>query len=69
METPSIIPASRWSLVVFYLGLGVAPAIYALAFGKKLYEFVTMAFTPGDADTILKMLGQIDAASSPRWWC
>jgi len=58
----SIILASRWLLVVFYLGLGVALAIYALSFGKKLYEFVTMAFTLGDTDTILKMLGLIDAA-------
>ena len=31
----SIILASRWLLVVFYLGLGVALAIYALSFGKK----------------------------------
>jgi uncharacterized protein (TIGR00645 family) len=58
----SIILASRWLLVVFYLGLGVALAIYALSFGKKLYEFVTVAFTLGDTDTILKMLGLIDAA-------
>ena len=58
----SIILASRWLLVVFYLGLGVALAIYALSFGKKLYEFITMAFTLGDTDTILKMLGLIDAA-------
>jgi uncharacterized protein (TIGR00645 family) len=56
----SIILASRWLLVVFYLGLGVALAIYALSFGKK--EFVTVAFTLGDTDTILKMLGLIDAA-------
>ena len=58
----SIILASRWLLVVFYLGLGVALAIYALSFGKKLYEFVTVALTLGDTDTILKMLGLIDAA-------
>jgi uncharacterized protein (TIGR00645 family) len=58
----SIILASRWLLVVFYLGLGVALAIYALSFGKKLYEFVTVAFMLGDTDTILRMLGLIDAA-------
>ncbi|UDL88935.1 TIGR00645 family protein [Mesorhizobium sp. PAMC28654] len=58
----SIILASRWLLVVFYVGLGVALAIYALSFGKKLYEFATTAFTLGDTDTILKMLGLIDAA-------
>jgi uncharacterized protein (TIGR00645 family) len=48
--------------VVFYLGLGVALATYALSFGKKLYEFLLTAFTLGDTDTILKMLGLIDAA-------
>jgi len=58
----SIILASRWLLVVFYLGLGVALAIYALSFGKKLYEFAMSALTLGDTDTILKMLGLIDAA-------
>jgi uncharacterized protein (TIGR00645 family) len=58
----SVILASRWLLVVFYLGLGVALAIYALSFGKKLHEFVMSAFTLGDTDTILKMLGLIDAA-------
>jgi len=62
LAVESIILASRWLLVVFYLGLGVALAIYALSFGKKLYEFVTVAFTLGDTDTILKMLGLIDAA-------
>ena len=58
----SIILASRWLLVVFYIGLALALAVYALSFGKKLYEFVTVAFTLGDTDTILKMLGLIDAA-------
>ncbi|CAN7696843.1 TIGR00645 family protein [Mesorhizobium amorphae] len=58
----SIILATRWLLVVFYVGLGLALAIYALSFGKKLYEFVAVAFTLGDTDTILKMLGLIDAA-------
>ena len=32
----TIILASRWLLVVFYVGLGIALAIYALSFGKKL---------------------------------
>jgi uncharacterized protein (TIGR00645 family) len=58
----SIILASRWLLVVFYLGLGLALAVYAVSFGKKLYEFVTQVFVLGDTDTILKMLGLIDAA-------
>ena len=57
-----VILASRWLLVVFYLGLGVALAIYALTFGKKLVEFAVSAFVLNDTDTILKMLGLIDAA-------
>ncbi|TIX96923.1 MAG: TIGR00645 family protein [Mesorhizobium sp.] len=58
----SIILATRWLLVVFYIGLGLALAIYAVSFGKKLYEFAFNALTLGDTDTILKMLGLIDAA-------
>src|SRR6478736_223679 len=58
----SIILASRWLLVVFYLGLALALALYALAFGKKLVEFVYKLMELEDTDTILKMLGLIDAA-------
>jgi uncharacterized protein (TIGR00645 family) len=57
-----IILASRWLLVVFYLGLAVALAIYALSFLKKLAAFATTVMTLEDADAILKMLGLIDAA-------
>ena len=58
----SVILASRWLLVVFYLGLAVALAIYAFAFGNKLVEFVGKALVIEDNDAILKMLGLIDAA-------
>lgn len=58
----SIILASRWLLVVFYLGLALALAIYAFSFAKKLYEFTTKVMVLEDTDTILKMLGLIDAA-------
>lgn len=58
----SIIIATRWLLVVFYLGLGLALAIYALSFAKKLVEFATEVWVMSDTDTILKMLGLIDAA-------
>jgi uncharacterized protein (TIGR00645 family) len=54
--------AARWILVVFYLGLAAALAIYAVSFGKKLYEFLSVMFAIEEADTILKMLGLIDAA-------
>jgi uncharacterized protein (TIGR00645 family) len=58
----SVILASRCLLVVFYVGLGIALAIYALSFGKKLIEFATSIWVLNDTDTILKMLGLIDAA-------
>ena len=62
LAVESIILASRWLLVVFYLGLAAALAIYALSFGKKLIEFVSTVMVLDDTDTILKMLGLIDAA-------
>jgi len=58
----NVILASRWILVVFYLGLAAALAIYAVSFAKKLYEFLPLAFAVEEADTILAMLGLIDAA-------
>jgi len=58
----TVILASRWLLVVFYLGLAVALAAYAVSFGSKLVEFISKVFVLDDTDTILKMLGLIDAA-------
>lgn len=58
----SIILASRWLLVVFYLGLAAALAIYALSFGKKLFEFMMTVMVLNDTETILKVLALIDAA-------
>jgi uncharacterized protein (TIGR00645 family) len=58
----SIILASRWLLVIFYLGLAIALAIYAVSFGEKLIEFFTKSLELAEADAILKMLGLIDAA-------
>jgi uncharacterized protein (TIGR00645 family) len=58
----SIILASRWLLVVFYLGLTAALALYAISFSRKLLDFVGKVFVLEETDTILKMLGLIDAA-------
>jgi len=58
----SIILASRWLLVVFYLGLGVALAVYAISFGKKLFEFLIKVTALNDTETILHILSLIDAA-------
>ncbi|MEO8684082.1 MAG: TIGR00645 family protein [Devosia sp.] len=58
----SVILASRWLLVVFYIGLGLALAIYAVSFGVKLWEFASHVLELDDTETILKVLGLIDAA-------
>jgi uncharacterized protein (TIGR00645 family) len=57
-----VILASRWLLVIFYLGLAIALAVYAVTFGAKLWDFVSKVFVLDEADAILKMLGLIDAA-------
>ncbi len=57
-----VILASRWLLVLFYLGLALALAVYAATFGVKLWDFVTHVFNIEESDAILKMLGLIDAA-------
>jgi uncharacterized protein (TIGR00645 family) len=58
----TVILASRWLLVIFYLGLAVALAVYALTFGVKLWDFIAHVLSIEDSDAILKMLGLIDAA-------
>ncbi|SEQ04618.1 TIGR00645 family protein [Devosia sp. YR412] len=58
----SVILASRWLLVVFYIGLGLALALYALSFGFKLWDFASHLIGMDETETILKILGLIDAA-------
>ncbi|MFN4142063.1 TIGR00645 family protein [Aestuariivirga sp.] len=58
----AIILASRWLLVVFYLGLAAALLLYAISFSSKLLDFVAKLFVLRETDTILKMLALIDAA-------
>jgi uncharacterized protein (TIGR00645 family) len=57
-----VILASRWLLVIFYIGLAGALALYAVTFGYKLFKFATHLFTSDEAEAILDMLGLIDAA-------
>jgi uncharacterized protein (TIGR00645 family) len=57
-----VILATRWLLVVFYIGLGIALALYAVSFGYKLFKFATSIFVTDEAEAILDMLGLIDAA-------
>lgn len=58
----AIILGSRWLLVVFYVGLAAALALYAVSFGRKLFEFSSKILVLDDTESILKMLGMIDAA-------
>ncbi|NMA98692.1 MAG: TIGR00645 family protein [Phyllobacteriaceae bacterium] len=58
----NIILASRWLLVAFYIGLGVALALYAFTFFVKLWDFGSHILELGETETILKVLGLIDAA-------
>lgn len=54
--------ASRWILVVFYLGLAAALALYAASFVLKLAKVFTVALSLDESEMILAMLGLIDAA-------
>eukprot|EP01035_Chromulina_nebulosa_P010472 gene10472-14066_t len=57
-----IILSSRWLLVVFYLGLVMALAVYAVSFAFKFWKVLLNVFVYDEADMILAMLGLIDAA-------
>ncbi len=57
-----IILASRWLLVVFYLGLTLALAMYAISFSKKLLDFMASGLALDETQTILRILALIDAA-------
>ncbi len=54
--------ASRWLLLVFYAGLAVGLAIYAVSFVAKVAKVASTALTASDEALILAMLGLIDAA-------
>ncbi|MEO6609744.1 MAG: TIGR00645 family protein [Aestuariivirga sp.] len=58
----STILASRWLLVVFYLGLTAALGLYAISFAKKLWEFFSKVMVLEETDAILKILSLIDAS-------
>ncbi len=58
----SVILASRWLLVVFYLGLTIALGLYAVSFLRKLYDFTIKVMVVEETEAILKMLALIDAA-------
>lgn len=57
-----LILSARWILVVFYIGLAAALAVYAVSFLYKLAKVVPKALMLEESDMILAMLGLIDAA-------
>jgi uncharacterized protein (TIGR00645 family) len=57
-----IIVTARWLLVVFYIGLAVGLAVYAVSFVWKLVKIVESTLTSTSTEMILAMLGLIDAA-------
>jgi uncharacterized protein (TIGR00645 family) len=58
----NVILASRWLLVVFYLGLAAALGLYAISFGRKLWEYASKVMVLEETDAILKILSLIDAS-------
>ena len=57
-----LILGSRWILVVFYVGLAAALALYAVSFAFKLAKVFMVALSLDENQMILAMLGLIDAA-------
>jgi uncharacterized protein (TIGR00645 family) len=58
----SVILASRWLLVVFYLGLTLALGLYAITFAKKLMDYFSTVIALNETEAILKILALIDAS-------
>lgn len=48
-----VIFASRWILVVFYIGLAAALLLYAISFGLKFYKIAIQMPGMTDANMIL----------------
>jgi uncharacterized protein (TIGR00645 family) len=57
-----LIMGSRWLLVIFYAGLGVALIVYAISFVEKFAQVAVNVFVFNEDEMILAMLGLIDAA-------
>jgi uncharacterized protein (TIGR00645 family) len=57
-----LILASRWLLVVFYLGLAVGLACYAVTFFLKLWYYMTHLTQIDENQAIVKILSLIDAS-------
>jgi uncharacterized protein (TIGR00645 family) len=54
--------ASRYVLVVFYLGLAVALLVYAFRFVLKLWDFAAKVIVSDDVDHLIALLHLLDSA-------
>jgi uncharacterized protein (TIGR00645 family) len=57
-----IVLSARYILIVFYLGLVVALALYAVKFLYKVGKFALDLSTADDTDYLLKLLEMVDSA-------
>jgi uncharacterized protein (TIGR00645 family) len=57
-----VILASRWILVIFFVGLGLALVVFAVGFVRQFIDFARSAFEIDEDGAILTMLSLIDAA-------
>lgn len=57
-----VLLASRWILVVFYLGLALALVLYAINYVEKIFSIALHVFDKSEEDLLLAMLGLIDSA-------
>jgi uncharacterized protein (TIGR00645 family) len=57
-----ILLASRWILVLFYIGLAAALLVYGVSFIFKFLKVVTHVVDYSESEMILAMLGLIDAS-------
>jgi uncharacterized protein (TIGR00645 family) len=57
-----VILASRWILVIFFVGLGLALVVFAVGFVRQFIDFARSAFAIDEDGAILTMLSLIDAA-------
>ena len=54
--------ASRWLLAIFFVGLALALAIYAVRFLYKLWKFATTVLTSEDTRHLIDLLHLLDSA-------
>ncbi len=57
-----VILASRWLLAVFFLGLAVALAVYALSFLMKLWKFALSLMAEDENKLLIDLLHLLDSA-------